>query len=167
LNLQHVQAIGLSYGGLALLELAISHPDLIENMVLIGTTNRYNGKESQKNKPAFTYESLDPSFQAYLKNQHFHGESQISALFNPELDYQINITPEQLKQLRSKILIVNGDRDEFAGIAGAVEMHTHIPRSALWIIPQTGHIAIGETNKEEFIKTTKAFFAADAVTIGL
>ena len=158
LKLKNVHAIGFSYGGLALLELTNHHPGMIENMVVIAATNRYNGKESQKDKPAFTYESLDPSFQAYLKSQHTQGESQIKALFNKDLNYQIDIKPEELKQFKPGVLIINGDKDEFAGIAGAVEMHKYIPIASLWIIPQTGHIAINEANKEAFIIITKTFF---------
>jgi pimeloyl-ACP methyl ester carboxylesterase len=157
LQLVHVQAIGFSYGGLVLLEVAAREPNLLENMVLIATTNTYNGKKSQKNKPTFTYESLDPSFQAYLKSLHVHGENQIKALFNQNLNYQINIQPFVLQQIQTKVLIINGDRDEFAGISGAVEMHQYIPHSSLWIIPQTGHIAISEANKEEFVKVSKFF----------
>jgi pimeloyl-ACP methyl ester carboxylesterase len=161
LKLTQVHAIGFSYGGLVLLELGKSHPALIEKMVLVATTNRYNGKENQKDKPAFTYENLDPSFQTYLKSQHVYGESQIRALFNPDLDYQIDIKPEELKQFRSNVLLVNGDSDEFAGITGAIEMHTYIPQASLWIVPQTGHVAISEENKDEFIKATQTFFAAN------
>jgi pimeloyl-ACP methyl ester carboxylesterase len=157
LRLREVRAIGLSYGGLVLLELARAHPDLVESMVLIGTTNRYNGKESQAGKPAFTYETLDPSFVSYLNQQHAHGETHIRALFNPDLDYRINITTRELAAIRTRILIINGDSDEMAGIGGAVEMHRYLPNSALWIIPRTGHLAITEETREEFIRRTKAF----------
>jgi pimeloyl-ACP methyl ester carboxylesterase len=165
LKLSDVHAIGFSYGGLVLLELENSHPHLVQQMVLVGTTNQYDGKESQKGKPAFTYENLDPAFRTYLKSQHSHGESQIKALFNPDLTYQIDIKPDELKRFKSKVLIVNGDKDEFAGIAGAVQMHTYIPNASLWIVPQSGHVAIGQANLDAFVKATKAFFASHSATL--
>ncbi len=95
LQLERVKAIGLSYGGLVLLELASAHRSLIERMVVIGTSYRYSGREAAKGKPAFAYENLDPGFAAYLTEQHAHGESQIKALFDPTLDYAINLTEDQ------------------------------------------------------------------------
>lgn len=81
-------------------------------------------------------------------------------LFNPALNYQIDITANQLKQFVAKVLIINGDRDEFARIADAIEMHTHIPYSSLWIIPRISHVAIDPSNEKEFVKYTKAFFSS-------
>jgi pimeloyl-ACP methyl ester carboxylesterase len=159
LQLERVKAIGLSYGGLVLLELASTHRNLIERMVVIGTSYRYNGQEAAKGKPAFAYESLDPAFAAYLKEQHAHGESQIKALFDPTLDYQINLTEAQLQSMQTRVLIVNGDSDEIADIRQAVEMRRLIPRSALWIMPNAGHLALTEDTREAFIRQTKAFFA--------
>ncbi len=159
LQLERVKAIGLSYGGLVLLELASAHQSLIERMVVIGTSYRYSGKEAQKGKPAFTYESLDPAFAAYLKGQHTHGESQIKALFDPTLDYGINLTEDQLQSMQTEVLIINGDSDEIADIRQAAEMRRLIRRSALWIIPNTGHLALTEDTREAFIGHAKAFLA--------
>jgi pimeloyl-ACP methyl ester carboxylesterase len=159
LQLRSVKAIGLSYGGLVLLEVASSRKSLLEHMVVIGTSFRYNGKEAQKNKPAFSYESLDPAFKASLKEQHTHGESQIKALFDPKLDYQINLSEEQLKNLQTRVLLIQGDSDEIAGIQQAVDMHQLMPHSALWIVPHTGHLVLTEDNQEAFIRQTKTFLA--------
>lgn len=155
-----VKAIGLSYGGLVLLELASSRKGLLEQIVVMGTAYRYNGRDALKDKPAFSYESLDSSFVASLKQQHVHGESQIKALFNPQLDYQIHLMETQLKTMQTEVFLINGDSDEIAGIQQAVEMRQLIPRSRLWIIPNTGHLALTEQTKELFIGETKAFFSS-------
>jgi pimeloyl-ACP methyl ester carboxylesterase len=157
LQLERVQAIGLSYGGLVLLELAIANPNLIERMVVIGTGYRYSGREAQQGKPTFAYEHLDPAFAAYLQAHHAHGESQIKALFDPTLDYQINLTEAQLQSMQTAVLIVNGDGDEIADIRQAAEMRRLIPRSALWIMPNTGHLALTEDTQEAFLRQAGAF----------
>ena len=159
LQLKSVKAVGFSFGGLVLLELAALNKDLIQSMVVIGTSYQYDGSKVQKDKPAFTYGSLDSSFKASLLQQHAHGENQIRAMFDPKLDYRINLTEMQLKNLQTRVLIVNGDTDEIADIKQAVAMRQLIPGSALLIMPNTGHLAINEDNKDLFLRTTKVFLA--------
>ena len=159
LQLNPVRAIGFSFGGLILLELVTSNKVAIESMVVIGTSYQYDGSKKQKDKPAFAYENLDPSFKASLMQQHAHGENQIKSMFDPTLHYRINLTEEQLKAIQARVLIINGDSDEIADIKQAAAMRKLIPRSDLLIIPHAGHFAINETNKDLFINRAKAFFA--------
>ena len=159
LQLKSVRAIGFSFGGLVLLELAVHNKEMIRDMVVIASSYQYDGSKAQKAKPAFTYENLDSSFKASLTQQHIHGENQIRAMFDPKLDYRINLTEVQLEKLQTRVLIINGDSDEIADIKQAVAMRQLIPRSTLLIIPNTGHLAINEANKDLFISTTKTFFA--------
>jgi len=158
LQLKSVRAIGFSYGGLILLELVANYKVAIESIVVIGTSYQYDGSKAQKEKPAFTYENLDSSFKTYLMQQHAYGEKQIKSMFDPMLNYRINLAEERLKTIQARVLIINGDSDEIADIKQAVQMRQLIPRSALLIIPNAGHLAINETNKDPFINTTKTFF---------
>jgi pimeloyl-ACP methyl ester carboxylesterase len=159
LELKLVKAVGLSYGGLVLLELSKLNKDLIHSMVIIGTSYQYNGRDAQKDKSVFSYDNMDIFFKTYLKQQHIHGEAQIRALFNSELNYSISLSSEDLKKIQSHVLIINGDSDEIADIRQAVEMRKLIPNSALWIIPRTGHLALTEDNRPDFISLAKSFFA--------
>jgi pimeloyl-ACP methyl ester carboxylesterase len=54
----------------------------------------------------------------------------------------MNFTEPYLSTVTARTLIVHGDRDEFFPVDIAVGMHRGIPRSALWIIPNGGHIPI-------------------------
>jgi pimeloyl-ACP methyl ester carboxylesterase len=45
---------------------------------------------------------------------------------------------------------VHGDRDEFFPVDIPVEMYRAIPGSALWIIPQGGHVPIFGEHAGEF-----------------
>lgn len=157
LNIKKAKAIGLSFGGLVLLELAVSNPKKLESMVLIGASNRYNGGENTDLDNAFSYENLPDAFIKELKETHYGGESQIKALFNPNLDYKINIDDEDLKSLKTKTLIVNGDRDEIMGITPAVTLYENLPNSELWIVPNTGHIAITGDNQDSFLVNSVQF----------
>ena len=149
LKLEKVKAIGLSYGGLTLLELAKNNPEKLESMILIGASYSYNGAENSDN--SFSYENLPESFVQQLKEIHHHGESQILALFDQDLNYQIDLSDKEVRAIDSKTLIVHGDRDEILGIDPAIMLHKKLPNSELWIVPNTGHIAVTDSNRDSFL----------------
>lgn len=157
LKLEKVKAVGLSYGGLALLNLASLHPKRIEKMILIGTSSQYNGAENTNMDKTFSYENLPDSFIKVLKETHQGGERQIRALFNPNLNYKISIGEEDLKSIKTKTLIINGDRDEIMGITPAINLFKNFPDSELWIVPNTGHIAITGPNQDDFLTKSIEF----------
>lgn len=157
LKIEKAKAIGLSFGGLALLKLASFHPERIESMVLIGAAHKYDGAENTNLDKSFSYENLPEPFIKELKEIHFGGESQIKALFDPNLNYRISIGNEDLKSINIKTLIVNGDRDEIMGITPATDLYENLPNSELWIVPNTGHIAITGSNQDSFLKKSSGF----------
>jgi pimeloyl-ACP methyl ester carboxylesterase len=157
LGLQRVKAIGLSFGGLILLELAATDPDLLDKIVVIGTSYQYDGKEARKGKPSFSYDDLDASFKSVLREQH-SSEEQIRALFNPELNYRIFLQEDQLTTMKTEVFIIHGESDEIADPRQAQRMSELIPHSMLWTISGAGHLAINENNQEEFVRKLKAFF---------
>ncbi|MFN4764168.1 alpha/beta fold hydrolase [Gillisia sp. Q332] len=161
LKINRVKAIGLSYGGLTLLELARSHPEKIESIIIIGTSHSYNGAENNEGDNAFSYENLPTTFIEELKKIHYNSETQIRALFDPNLNYQINLSDEELNAFNFKTLIIQGDRDEILGVDPAFILYKNIPNSALWIVPNTGHIAIIGPNKKSFLTTSLQFLSLD------
>lgn len=163
LQLKKVKAIGLSFGGLTLLELASSHPERIQELILIGASHNYNGGENNNDGNSFSYESLPQSFIEELKKIHAHGETQIKALFNPNLDYQIKLKDEKLNAFNFRTMIVHGDRDEILGIEPAIALHKNIPNSALWIVPNTGHIAITGPNRDAFLSRSLQFLNENGI----
>jgi len=157
LQLKKVKAIGLSYGGLTLLQLASMHPERLESMILIGASHSYDGGKNKDLDNTFSYENLPDSFVEELKATHHQGESQIRALFNPDLNYQINLSIEDLNSIKAKTLIIHGDRDEILGITPAITLHENLPNSELWIVPNNGHIAITGSNQDSFLKKSSQF----------
>lgn len=155
LQMQQVRAIGLSFGGLALLELAHSHPDRITSMILIGAAPQYDGAEQSSG--SISLEDLPASFREHLQTIHRHGDGQIRALFNPDLNYRISLSNEDLQNIDSQTLIVQGDRDEIVGVAPAFTLHQYLPHSSLWIVPATGHLAITDSNKARFLQISTDF----------
>lgn len=160
LQLGKVKAIGLSYGGLALLQLASLEPEQIKSMILIGVSANYDAKENE-NLKAFTFENLPTAFIEELNATHHHGEEQVKSLFDKNLNYKIELIGEDLKQIRSKTLIVSGDRDEILGIDPAFSLHKKLPNSELWIVPGTGHIAIVGPNQADFLNKSLQFLQSE------
>lgn len=161
LKINKVKAIGLSYGGLTLLEMASLNPEKIGSIILIGASHSYKGGENNEGDNAFSYENLPTSFIEELKKIHHHGETQIRALFDPNLNYQIKLTDEELNTFNFRTLIVHGDRDEILGVDHALALYKNIPNSALWIVPNTGHITIIGPNKKSFLTTSLEFLSLD------
>lgn len=161
LKIKKVKAIGLSYGGLTILQLASLHPERLESMILIGVSHNYDGGENTNLDNTFSYESLPDTFVEELKATHFGGESQIRALFDPDLDYKIELGDKDLHSIRSATLIVNGDRDEILGVAPAILLHKKLPNSELWIVPNTGHIAIVGANQDHFLEKSVQFLTKE------
>ena len=161
LKIKKVKAIGLSFGGLILLELAMLDQDRIKAATLIGASHSYNGGENLEGDNSFSYENLPDSFVEELKKTHHHGEAQIKALFNPNLNYKISLSKEDLNTFNFRTLIVHGDRDEILGIEPAIALYKNIPNSTLWIVPDTGHIAIIGNNQKSFLATSLHFLTLD------
>lgn len=161
LKIKKVKAIGLSFGGLTLLELARLNQDRIKAAILIGASHSYNGGENFEGDNSFTYENLPDSFVEELKKIHHHGETQVKAFFNPNLDYKISLKKEDLNTFKFRTLIVHGDRDEILGVEPATALHNNIPNSTLWIVPNTGHIAIIGNNQKSFLATSLQFLTLD------
>jgi len=161
LEIKKVNAIGLSFGGLTLLELARTNPNRIKSLILIGTSHNYIGGENKEDGTAFSYDSLPPAFVEELKKVHFRGEAQIRALFDPQLDYSIQLKDEELQKFQFRTLIVHGDHDEILGVAPAVALHKNIPNSDLWVLPNTGHLAILGSNRKKFLTTSLRFLTLE------
>lgn len=161
LRIKKAKAIGLSFGGLTLLELAASQPEKLESMILIGVSQSYDGSEN--NSESFSFENLPASFVQELEGLHHYGENQIRAMFNPNLNYQIDLSDEEVNAIKSETLIVHGDRDEILGINPAITLHKKLSNSALWIIPNTGHLAITDINQDDFIKKSIWFLTKNEV----
>ncbi len=161
LKLKKIRAIGLSYGGLTLLELANSNPEKIESMILIGTSPVYNGGENTKGDSAFSYENLPAEFIEELNEIHHHGENPIKALFDPNLNFKINLSNEKLNTFNFRTMIVQGDRDEIVGVDPAFTLYKNIPNSELWIVPNTGHNAIVSPNLNSFLTISLQFLTRD------
>jgi pimeloyl-ACP methyl ester carboxylesterase len=161
-GIKKFRGMGISTGGMTLLHMATGQPARVEAMVLIGATS-YFPEPARAIMRRSTVESLTPQDYERMRQVHKHGDEQIRALrrqfhnFKDSYD-DMNFTGPYLSTITARTLIVHGDRDQFFPVAVPVEMYRSIPQSALWIIPNGGHVPIHDP-KVPFAATATDFLA--------
>jgi len=65
-------------------------------------------------------------------------------------------TPPLLATITARTLIVHGDRDPLYPVELALEMYRAIPSSALWVVPNGGHVPIVGAMAGPFVETAIA-----------
>jgi pimeloyl-ACP methyl ester carboxylesterase len=148
---------------MTLIHMATQQPARVEAMVLIGATI-YFPEQAREIMRKSTVESLTPQDYEQGRQIHKHGDEQIRELrrifhgFKDSYD-DMNFTGPYLSTITARTLVVHGDRDVFFPVDIPVQMFHSIPNSALWIIPNGGHVPIYDP-KVPFTTTAVEFLAA-------
>jgi len=142
LGLQRVRAMGISTGGMTLLHMATQQPQRIDAMVLISAAAYF-----PEQVRAIMTQQTPPEFRAFMRACAKRGEEQVRELSEEFTSFKdsyddMNFTPPYLGTIKARTLIVHGDRDVLFPLSIPVEMYHAIPASALWIIPEGGHVPI-------------------------
>ena len=161
LGVEHVNAIGLSGGGITLLHMATLQPARIASMIVVSAPP-YFPAQARAIQAAFSEEMLPDSERRAMRQRHVHGEAQIQALFAQARGFavnhrDVNFTPSLLSTITADTLIVFGDRDFLYPVSIAFELHAAIPRSFLWIVPNGSHGPIFGPHASAFVETATAF----------
>jgi len=119
LQLDTVKAIGFSYGGDVLFQLAIINSTILESMITIGAVGTWDVNNHPNYLKAFTFENRDnfPWMTAYHSN-----EMQIRALFEQFKNYTVRVSDTELKNIQTDVMLLFGDDDEGVQIAEALSM---------------------------------------------
>ncbi len=153
LGIQRFRAMGFSSGAMTLLHMATQQPNRVEAMILVSGTSYFPAEARRLMRRFATPDSVPNQVKQIYAECATRGESQVRELltqfsaFKDSYD-DMNFTPPLLGTIQARTLIVHGDRDPFFPIAIPVEIYRSIPRTALWIVPNTGH---------NFPQTTAAF----------
>lgn len=161
LNIQECSGVGFSGGGCTLLQMAYQQPERIKSMTIVSAAP-YFPLETREVMKQFAKQEKTEEQWASMRTIHFYGDDQIKMLWQQANEFSesyndMNFTPEMLSQIKSKTLIVQGDRDPIYPIELSIEMYKNIPNAYLWIIPNGGHVPISIDNNEEFINYLKKF----------
>ncbi|WP_020571151.1 alpha/beta fold hydrolase [Neolewinella persica] len=156
LKLDRIKAIGFSFGGDVLYQLALINPSLIESMITIGAVGTWTINDFPEYRDAFTFENR-ANFPWLLEA---HGtDDKISALMEQFKNYTVSVTTEELKTIKPEVLIMVGDNDEGMDLTEVVRVKNNLPDADLWILPNVAHGAHEGETKEEFILKAKTFLS--------
>ena len=158
LQLDSVQAVGFSYGGDVLFQLAIINPTIVTSMITIGAVGTWDVHNHPNYLAAFTFENKDnfPWMNAYHSN-----ETQVRALFEQFKNYTVRVSDAELKSIQTEVMLLFGDDDEGIQLEEAFRARQHLPNSDLWILPNQSHSVHEGAYRTDFIKNAKLFFGKE------
>ncbi len=158
LGLDKIKAIGFSFGGDVLYQLALINPSLIESMITIGAVGTWTVNDFPVYQKAFTFEKRAdfPWLTTY------HGtDEKIKALMDQFKNYTVRVSNEELQTIQPEVLIMMGDDDEGMDFDEVARVKKNLPKSDLWVLPNVAHGAHEGETKDEFIIKAKAFFSKE------
>jgi pimeloyl-ACP methyl ester carboxylesterase len=156
LKLDKIKALGFSYGGDVLYQLALINPSLIDSMVTIGSLGSWSIKDHPEIEKSFTYEIAKDY--PWIKGAH-KSDEQVRIMFEQFKNYSIRISNNDLKRIKTNVLIVAGDNDQGVPLKEVMRSRKYLSNSDLWIIPNVGHGGHDAESKETFVRVSKIFLA--------
>jgi len=129
LNLKNVDVIGWSDGGILALMLAVRHPELVRRLVVSGANFAPEGI------PRDELERMRKADEDGDWERAIDGKLNHMQLVSPTRD---ELSRELLGKIRSRVLVMAGDRDAIR-LEHTVALYHTIPDARLCILPSTGH----------------------------
>jgi steroid delta-isomerase-like uncharacterized protein len=155
LKLDSIDAIGYSYGGDILFQLALLNPGLIKSMITIGSCGSWNANDFPKWLDFLSYKNIDNL--PWMREQQT-SEKQIQTILEQVPNYNVRVSNDELRTVQPKVLIVVGDNDDSLPFDDVLNAKKELPNASLWIVPNTGHGAHRDKNKTDFVRISKEFF---------
>lgn len=154
LDLDEIKAIGFSFGGDILFQLALLQPYLIKSMIVIGSSGSWNAQDFPDWIDFLSYENIES---LVWMREHQSSEKQIQAILDQFPHYSVSVSDEEMESIRAKILFVLGDQDSSLPLEAVSQAKKKLLNSFLWVLPNTGHDPQEGKNKQEFVVKSKEF----------
>jgi len=158
LDIDQFKAVGYSSGGMTLIHMATQQPGRITDMVLMAATP-YFPQECRDKQSLMLNSEWDEEWASYIY-RHTSAE-QLDKLRRQFYEFKdsyddMNFTPPLLSTIKTRTLIIHGDRDPFFPVDIPIILYKSIPDSYLWIMPNMGH-GVEEPPIELQVKTIYDF----------
>lgn len=154
LELDSINAIGHSYGGETLFQLALIKTDLIKSMVITGSCGTWSAKDFPEFIEYLSYANIDNL--PWMREQQI-SEERIKNILHQVSNYSILLSETELRSINTRTLLIVGDNDDATPLDCVVKAKENMPNASLWIVPNTGHRVFQKKNKDLFIKISKDF----------
>ncbi|WP_205299180.1 alpha/beta hydrolase [Paraburkholderia sp. Cy-641] len=150
LRIRQADIVGWSDGAIQALDMAMRHPDRVGKIVAFGANTNTDGTRPDADKNPTFAAFIDRTGKEYAKlsptpNQYQDFLAQIGNMWAA----QPNWTDDQLRSIRSEVLVMDGDHDEAIKRSHTEYMARTIPHARLTILPDASHFA--------FIQAPEAF----------
>ncbi len=155
LKLDSLNAIGYSYGGDVLFQLALLHPGLIKSMITISACGTWNARDYPDIIESLSYKNIN-NLKGMREQQ--MNEAQSKGILDQFPNYKISVSNEEMKSIKAKTLFILGDQDTSVPLECISNARKNLPESYLWILPNSEPDAHKRKNKQEFIRVSKLFF---------
>lgn len=156
IGIKSLKAIGFSFGGDVLFQLALLEPQLIQSMITIGAVGTWSVNDFPQYLEAYTFDNID-DFE-WMRKSH-SSDDQIKAIMQQFKNYTVSVSNEELQSIAPEVMIMLGDDDIGISLEEVVRVRKHLPKSDLWILPNVPHGAHEGENKSDFIRIARTFFS--------
>ena len=163
LKLDKIKAIGFSFGGDVLYQLALLTPNLIESMITIGAVGTWDVNEFPQYLKEYTYEKKD-SF-PWLEASH-KSTDHVKGILDQFKNYTVRLSDEEIRQIQPEVMVIMGDDDEGMSFEEVARLKKHLAKSDIWILPNVSHGAHEGENKAEFVSKAKKFLSKNTKSAG-
>jgi pimeloyl-ACP methyl ester carboxylesterase len=152
LHIDSAFVIGWSDGGINGLLLAMRHPEKVKKLAVTGANLWIDSTSVEP----FIIKTFTMQYKMMKFRKPSVERTVLMRHYNLLLT-QPNIKPEELKQVKCPTLVMAGDRDAIKP-EHTVLIARSIPKSNLWISPNSGHSLPDMKNKDKFNAEVEIFF---------
>ena len=143
LHVPKASIAGWSDGGSIALALGIEHADRVDRLFVFGTNYDVHGSKPRSGpSPTFTAYAAKCRADAGRLSKAKGAYDAVSAALAPVWRQRVTFTKEQLRSIKARALIGDGDHDEIIALEQVKEMAALIPRGQLAVLPDTSHFAL-------------------------
>lgn len=131
--IKSVSAVGFSFGGDVLFQLALAQPNLVRALVSASSTGSWNIDDHPDIARMFTAENVD------ITALH-QDEAQVAKIFENFSGYRVRLTNEDLASIPCPVLLVVGENDPSIRPDELTRARTHLPDVEAQIVPGAYHM---------------------------
>lgn len=165
-HIDQVDIFGYSMGGYVALYLAIYHPERVGKIFTLGTkilwTPEYAETETKKLNADKIQEKV-PQFAEQLKQRHTALGWRELLTHTSQMMHSLGTNPlltlENITQIKHKVRIGIGDRDNTVGVEEAQKVQQALPNAELEVFPNTQH-PLERVDQDRLLFSLKDFFGS-------
>ncbi|NOX51042.1 MAG: alpha/beta hydrolase [Gammaproteobacteria bacterium] len=151
IEVTELNAVGFSFGGDVLFQMALIEPNKINSLVAVGSLGSWDINDFPDLKESFNAANVDIS--------EFHTSSaQVEKIFEQFGNYVVRLSDHELRSIQSNVMLVLGDDDRGTPLKEVARVRRYLCQSDLWILPNVPHSAHEGSNRALFCEKVRDFF---------